>query len=115
MNINAAIHNFVSLLSALVSFLSTPIMSVPPVFISNHMALEEAKREQTPCLLVHWILSLPSWPGSSIPELGVLVFEFSNPSSLTTGQQVKPLRKKGSNYLWSTSRGRFKEFLFSCS
>lgn len=91
MNINAAIHNFVSLLSALVSFQRPDLensiypycVCVPPVFISNPMVLEEAEREQTPCLLVHRLPSLPSWPGSFIPELGALAFEFSNPSSLT--------------------------------
>lgn len=53
MNINAVIHNFVSLLSALVSFqrpdlensINPYYVCVPPVFISNPMVLEEAERE----------------------------------------------------------------------
>lgn len=66
MNINAAIHNLVSLLSALVSFQRPDLensiypycVCVPPVFISNPMVLEEAEREQTPCLLVPRLPSL---------------------------------------------------------
>lgn len=53
MNINAAIHNLVSLLSALVSFQRPDLensiypyyVCVPPVFMSNPMVLEEAERE----------------------------------------------------------------------